>query len=530
MALACLKVYFSFAPEWPGPSVRRPLLSEDQGEPVALAADDLRQADKLFIDGTWREPSISELADVLNPATEEVFAHAPVGAAADCDAAVKAARQAIDEGPWGSMARKERSARLQAFHAHLEARTDEIAELAVKEAGATQAMALAGHVVGPLKYLAFCAEQAARDWTKSQPVTVTPAPNGSKILGASVSLREPVGVVAAITAFNFPFLLNLQKVGPALAMGNTVILKPSPFTPLEALILGEAAEAADLPPGVLNIVTGGPDVGALLTTDPRINLVSFTGSDAVGAKILEQAAPSLKRVLLELGGKSALIVRQDADLEAATDAGVFSNINQAGQGCILWTRHLVHNAVRDAYVERLREKLSAVRVGDPADPSTTMGPLIRESQRSRVEGYVAKGLEEGAKLVLGGQRPAHLQRGYFYEPTVFDDVDNHSTIAQQEIFGPVTSVIGFDDDDQAVRLANDSVYGLSGHIFSRDVGAAYEMAARLKTGQVWLNGGNGTTNPWDPFGGTKRSGIGKEGGEEGFFDFTDLKVVRFRGG
>jgi aldehyde dehydrogenase (NAD+) len=313
-------------------------------------------------------------------------------------------------------------------------------------------------------------------------------------------------------------------------MGNTVVLKPSPYTPLEALVLGEAAEAAGLPPGVLNVVTGGTEVGTMLTADPRVDLVSFTGSDAVGARILAQAAPTLKRVLLELGGKSALIVRADADIEAATDAGVFATTNQAGQGCVLWTRHLVHNAVKDAYVGRLTEKLSAVVVGDTADPATTMGPLIRESQRARVSGYVEKGLAEGGTLVLGGRRPAHCERGFFYEPTLFTDVDNRSTIAQEEIFGPVSAVIGFDDDDEAVRIANDTVYGLSGHIFSRDAGTAFEMASRLRTGQVLVNGGNGTTNPWDPFGGVKRSGIGRELGEEGFLEFTEAKVIRFRAG
>jgi aldehyde dehydrogenase (NAD+) len=486
--------------------------------------------DGLYIGGRWVEPSGVTFDELINPATEEVFATAPVGSTADCEAALAAARRAADEGPWPTMARRDRSRILQDFHDHLAGRVDELAELVRLEAGAPLAAARNAHVLTSLKYLAFCAEQAARDLSRAQPATVASTAAGTKVLGSSVTLRDPVGVVAAITAFNYPFYLNLQKLGPALAMGNTVVLKPSPYTPIEALVLAEAAEAAGLPPGVLNVVTGGVDIGAMLTTDPRVDLVSFTGSDTVGAQIAAQAAPSLKRMLLELGGKSALIVRADADLDAASDSGVFSNINQAGQGCILWTRHLVHNSVKDDYLSLLTQKLSAVVLGDTADPATQMGPLIRASQRDRVEHYVEKGLAEGAKLVLGGRRPPQCRRGFFYEPTVFAEVDNRSTIAQEEIFGPVTVVIGFDDDDEAVRLANDTVYGLSGHIYSRDTGTAYEMAGRLRTGQVLINGGNGTTNPWDPFGGVKRSGIGRELGEEGFLEMTEAKVVRFHAG
>jgi aldehyde dehydrogenase (NAD+) len=487
-------------------------------------------ANRLYIDGEWLEPAEGATEDVINPATETSFATAAVGTTKDADRAIVAARRAMDDGPWPTMAPAERSRRLLAFHDHLAGRVDELVELVTHETGAIAVAARNHHVVSSLNYFRWCAEQAARDFTKSSPPMVTPTTAGSSVLGASAILREPAGVVAAITAFNFPFYLNLQKLGPALATGNAVVLKPSPFTPLQALVMGEAAAAAELPAGVLNIVTGGPDVGTMLTTDPRVDLVSFTGSDAVGVKIMQQAAGTLKRVLLELGGKSAMIVRADADLEAAAQTGLWNTITQAGQGCVLCTRHLVHNSVRADYVARAAELFSAVRVGDPTDPRTGMGPLIRETQRQRVERYVRTGVDEGAELVSGGRRPPTCERGFFYEPTLLDDVDNSSTVAQQEIFGPVAVVIGFDDDDQAVRLANDSNYGLGGHIWTSDTGLAFEMARRIRTGQVLINGGNGATNPWDPFGGVKRSGIGRELGEEGLAEYTEVKTVRFHAG
>lgn len=486
--------------------------------------------ERLFIDGEWVAPADGGTERVINPATEEGFADAPVGGLVDCDRAIAAGRKAADDGTWANMAYRERSRRMMAFHDHLADRVDDLSGLVMREAGATQVAARHHHVLTSLKYLAFCADEAGRDRTKGLPPTVTPTAIGTNVLGASVLLREPVGLVSAITAFNFPLYLNLQKLGPALAMGNCVVLKPSPFTPLEALVLGEAAEAADLPPGVLNIVTGGADVGTALTTDPRIDLVSFTGSDPVGVMIMQQAAVTLKRVLLELGGKSALIVRHDADIDGAVASGLGATITQSGQGCVLTTRHLVHNSIRADYVERLSAKLDAVVVGDPADPASVMGPLIRDAQRARVERYVESGLSDGGRLAAGGKRPENQAKGWFYRPTLIDDVDNSWKIAQEEIFGPVAVVIGFDSDDEALRIANDSQYGLGGHIWSADAGTAFEMAKKIRTGQVLLNGGNGTTNPWDPFGGIKRSGIGRELGEEGFLEFTEAKTIRFHAG
>jgi aldehyde dehydrogenase (NAD+) len=356
---------------------------------------------------------------------------------------------------------------------------------------------------------------------------LTPAPDGSKVLGTSIVRQEPVGVVAAITPYNYPYMLNLAKIVPALLMGNSVVLKPSPYTPFEALLLGEAAQWAGLPDGVLNIVTGGLDVGMALTTDRRIGLVTFTGSDSVGATIMAQAAPTLKRVLLELGGKSAMVVRADANLDRAAAAGLGGFTSHCGQGCALLTRHLVHNSVRKAYVEKVTAMAGQIRIGNPADPATTMGPLIREVQRARVEHYVQLGIDSGARLVMGGRRPAELTHGFFFEPTLFDDVDNRSTLAQDEVFGPIGAVIGFDSDEEAINLANDSQFGLSGAVFSADAGRAYEMALEIRSGGVAINGGAGTMLSAAPFGGNGRSGQGRENGIQGLIEYTNSKSVSF---
>jgi aldehyde dehydrogenase (NAD+) len=335
-----------------------------------------------------------------------------------------------------------------------------------------------------------------------------------------------VGVVTAITAYNAPFLINLSKIVPALLAGNTMVLKPSPYTPFSALLFGEIASEIGLPPGVLNIVTGGPEVAQALTSDARVDMVTFTGSEAVGVAILGQAAPTIKKVLLELGGKSALIVRADADVQKAAMEGVFQVATHCGQGCALATRHLVHNSIRPAYVEMMKAIAGRIVVGDPADPATQLGPLIRGAARDRVERMVQMGRDEGAKLVLGGSTPAHLGKGFFYNVTVFDDVHNSMRIAQDEVFGPVASVIGFDTDEEAVQIANDSRYGLYGGIHSRDPAKAYEMALQLRTGGVVINGGLYRQND-APFGGYKRSGLGREYGAGWQHEYTHEKAIVF---
>jgi aldehyde dehydrogenase (NAD+) len=494
-------------------------------KPAARAA----RHDKLYIDGRWVKPASEVYEDVINPSTEEVLASVVVGTPADTDAAIAAARRAFDEGPWPRMDRRERARLMRAFYDAVARRKDDILKLTTDEVGLPSAQAIFQYSM-PMAHFANFIELSERDPLVSLPIQLSPLPGGGKALGGTVMSREPIGVVSSITPYNAPFLLNIIKVAGALAAGNTTVLKPSPYTPLSALLVAECADEAGIPPGVLNVVTGDIAVGEQLTTDPRIDMVSFTGSDVVGAKVMAQASKTLKKVQLELGGKSVLIVRRDADLDLAVTLGMRGFTTSCGQGCSLTTRLLVHNAIRGEYVERLAAAVDAMVVGRADDPMTTMGPLIREVARARVEKYVQLGLAEKGRLVRGGKRPSGLERGFFYEPTFFDDIGNHTRIAQEEIFGPVGVVIGFDSDDDAVRIANDSRYGLGGGIVSRDAGTAFEMALRVRTGQVHLNGGLGGPPIHAPFGGFKQSGIGREWGEEGFKEFFQLKAVTFHAG
>lgn len=488
----------------------------------------LKHPNALYIDGHWLPASQSEA--VINPATEELLGDAPVGDGVLVEAALAAARLAFDKGVWPRLSQSERQSKMTDFLDAIDRRSAEIIRLIVAEAGATQMLAKFLQYDIPMQHARAAIELSSRPAITPLPVETTPNAQGTITLGAGVIVRDPVGVVSAITPYNFPFFLNIGKIVPAMVMGCTVILKPSPYTPFQALILGEIAEEVGLPNGVLNIVTGGMEVGAALTTDPRVDLVSFTGSDSVGSAIQAQSAPTLKRVLLELGGKSALIVRPDADLQAAAMAGLMGFTIHAGQGCALLTRHLVHNSVRPQYTEMLKAMVGHIKVGDPADPATGMGPLIREVARARTESYVEIAKSEGARLVTGGERPAGLEKGFFYTPTLFDDVENHHRIAQEEVFGPIGVVIGYDTDEEAIALANDSPFGLSGGIFSANVGRAYEMALELRTGGVMINGGGGKMSSHAPFGGIKRSGYGREYGLEGINEFTNIKTISFKGG
>ena len=488
----------------------------------------LRHPGRLYIRGDWLPSDQAE--PIINPATEQVIGDAPVGTLAHVDAAISAAHEAFHKGPWPRLPQRERQAVVSAFLDAVDRRAGEIVKLIVAEAGSTQMLAQFLHYGIAMQHARAAVEQSGRPAITPLPVETTPNAQGGLTLGAGVMVREPVGVVAAITPYNFPFFLNLGKIVPAMLTGCTVVLKPSPYTPFEALILGEMAEEAGLPAGVLNIVTGGVEVGEALTTDVRVDLVSFTGSDKVGALIQAQSAPTLKRVVMELGGKSALIVRPDADLIQAAASGVGGFTVHCGQGCALLTRHLVHNSVKDQYVATVKAMVEQMKVGDPADPTVAMGPLIREVARKRTQDYVDVALAEGATLVTGGRRPDGLDRGFFYAPTLFADVKNHHRIAQEEVFGPIGVVIGYDSDEEAIALANDTDFGLSGGIFSADVGRAYEMALQLRTGGVSINGGGGRMSSHAPFGGIKRSGYGREYGVEGLNEFTYIKTISFKGG
>jgi acyl-CoA reductase-like NAD-dependent aldehyde dehydrogenase len=418
---------------------------------------------------------------------------------------------------------------MQRMHAALQARAEGIKALAVAEGGYTLALAHVMNFERPMQLFALALQRSLLPTTRALPVetALNPfAPEGPALIGSGVVVREPVGVVSAITAYNAPFLINLSKIVPALLAGNTLVLKPSPYTPFAALLFGEVAQEIGLPPGVLNIITGDADVAQHITSDARVDMVTFTGSDKVGAAILAQGAPTIKRTLLELGGKSALIVRADADVQRAAMEGIFQVATHCGQGCALATRHLVHNSIRPAYVATLQAIAAQIKVGDPADAATQLGPLIRAASREHVERMVQAGRDAGARLVCGGTRPAHLERGFFHDVTVFDDVRNDMAIAQDEIFGPVASVIGFDTDDEAIRIANDSRYGLYGAIHTADAAKAYEMALQVRAGGVIINGGLYRQND-APFGGYKRSGLGREYGEDWLHEYTQQKAVLF---
>lgn len=485
---------------------------------------------ELYINGSWKPPGNNQFEDVVNPATEEVFGQAPLGSVDDVAEAIAAAREAFDHGPWPQMSFAQRIEVMKRFRDCLQAREAEVCALLQAEVGVSHMLLKGPQFGGVIEALDYCIELAAEVKPRANDVVVTPNvldPSAPGTLGAATTFYEPYGVVAGISAYNYPILINMTKLAPALITGNTLILKPSPLTPFSALLLGKIADEAGIPPGVLNIVTGGVEIGTALTSDPRVDLISFTGSDAVGSTILTQSAKHLKKVHLELGGKSAMIVRADADLAVAAGNAAFNFTLHAGQGCALLTRFLVHNSIRPAFTEAVKGILSQLKVGDPADPQTVIGPLISAAALAKTEHYVRKGLEEGARLVFGGQRPEGLDKGYFHNPTLFDDVDNASIVAQEEVFGPIGVIIGFDTDEEAIAIANNSNFGLSGGIISQDKATAFAMAQKIRTGDVKINGGTGGLYFRAPFGGYKRSGIGREFGPNWLHEYMLEKSIHY---
>ncbi|MET7773439.1 aldehyde dehydrogenase family protein [Nocardia sp. NPDC005366] len=476
---------------------------------------------RLYIDGAWADSDGDTMLDVVNPATEQIIGRVPQATVTDVRRAVEAARRAFDEGPWPTMSPRERAQVLIRMADALEKRRAELVDLNIAESGSTRALAEYLQVGIPLQHLRDMAERILPAFEFERGVL----PTVGQGIGQGVVLREPAGVAALISAYNFPLFLNVMKLAPALAAGCTVVLKPAPTTPLEAFVLGQAAEEAGLPAGVLNIVTGDLEAGRELTTNPMVDLVSFTGSDTVGRLVYEQAAPSLKKVVLELGGKSPNIVCDDADLTAAAESVIANMVTHAGQGCALFTRTLVHRSRYDELIAMVTGGLAMIQVGDPAEPDTTMGPLISEAQRDKVEALIAAGVREGARIAFGGGRPAGVDRGYFVEPTLFVDVDNSMEIARKEFFGPVGVVIPFDDDEQAIRLANDSEFGLAANVFAADPARALSIAKRIRTGLVSINGGGGGVSPHLPFGGYKQSGLGREWGAAGLDEYLQTKAV-----
>jgi len=476
---------------------------------------------RLFIDGDFHEARSGAVYDNINPATEEVIGRVADAAAGDMDAAVAAARRAFDATAW-STDRALRKRCMEQLREGLEKEKEHLRQQTVAEVGSPLQLTYAvqgDSVIRDLEWVTNLIDTF--EWERDLGVHEFFGMKSRRQVW-----KEPVGVVGAITPWNFPLQVNLGKVAPALAAGNAVVLKPAPDTPWNAAFIARAvAEYTDMPPGIFNVVSSADPalVGEVLTGDPRVDLVTFTGSTAVGRRIMASAAQTLKKVFLELGGKSANIVLDDADLaQACGFAG--SVCTHGGQGCAIATRMLLPRSRYEEGVEIAKASFEAVKYGDPADIQNSMGPLINARQRERVLGYIEKGVAEGARLVVGGKRPEHLPKGYYVEPTLFADVDNSMTIAQEEIFGPVLALIPFEDDDDAVRIANDSIYGLSGVITSGSEERALAMARRIRTGTLMVNGGL-WFGPDAPFGGYKQSGIGREMGIEGFAEYLETKSI-----
>ena len=480
----------------------------------------MKSYDRLFIGGEWVEPSSSSVIDVVSPTNGEPVGRVPEAQVADIDRAVAVARDAFDNGPWPRMAPAERALVLSRAAEAIRSDMQGISELISNEMGSPVSWGLLAQVLAPtmiIDYYAGLGSTFAFDTMKDG------------LLGPVLVTKEPVGVVAAITPWNVPLFLAVAKLSPALLAGCAVVFKPAPETPLDANLLGEILAEAGLPKGVLSVVPAGREVGEHLVNHPGVDKVSFTGSSVAGRKIGAACGANLKRVSLELGGKSAAIMLDDVDLTTAVPLLLPNAIMNNGEACISLTRILAprdrYNEVSEALVEQVR----ALKVGDALDPETEVGPLVAERQRDRVENYIRIGQEEGAKVAIGGGRPAGFDKGWFVEPTVFVDVDNSMRIAQEEIFGPVLSVIPYDDDADAVRIANDSEYGLCGAVFSGDNDRGLRIARQVRTGTYMVNSGV----PIDfasPFGGYKASGIGREFGEDGLELFLEKKTINLPAG
>lgn len=452
-----------------------------------------------------------------NPATGAVIGHAPDAGVAEAEAAIAAARRAFDTTSWPTDVEL-RIRCLDQLHRAVVEHADELRELTIAEVGATRALTHGAQLDDPIGIVRFYAD-LLRDYEFAEDLGNR---ESRGMLHHRWVEKEAAGVVAAIIAYNYPNQLALAKLAPALAAGCTVVLKGAPDTPLVTLALGELiANHTDIPDGVVNVLTSsGPETGEALTTSPDVDVVTFTGSTAVGRKIMAAASQTIKRVFLELGGKSAVIMLDDADFAGAAMFAAFSMVTHAGQGCALTSRLLVPRSHHDEIVELIAQNFAKVRHGDPADPKALMGPLINERQRDKVDGMVQRAVAAGATLVTGGKR---LDPGYFYAPTLLTNVDPDSEIAQEEIFGPVLVVIAFDDDDDAVRIANNSIYGLAGAVFSRDQDRALRVARRIRAGSFSVNGGN-YFGADSPFGGYKQSGVGREMGVAGLEEFLELKT------
>ncbi|MEU7039950.1 aldehyde dehydrogenase family protein [Streptomyces varsoviensis] len=472
----------------------------------------MKAHDGMYIDGAWRPAAGRETIAVVNPADEQEIGAVPAGVEADVDAAVRAARAALPG--WAATAPAERGERLAALRDRLVARTDEIAEVITAELGSTLGFSKRVQVGVPVAVTGSYAELAASYAFEEK-------------VGNSTVLLEPVGVVGAITPWNYPLHQITNKVAPALAAGCTIVVKPAEDTPLTAQLFAECVAEAGIPAGVVNLVTGlGTVAGQALAEHPGVDLVSFTGSTAVGRKIGAIAGAAVKRVALELGGKSANVILPGADLPKAVAVNVADVVRNSGQSCNALTRMLVHRDQYEEAVALAAEEARAYVPGDPRDERSRLGPLVNAKQRDRVRGYIEKGVAEGARLVTGGaDAPEGQPGGYYVSPTVFADVTPEMTIAQEEIFGPVVSILKYEDEDDALRIANGTDYGLAGAVWAADDAIATAFARRLDAGQVDINGGR--FNILAPFGGYKRSGVGRELGTHGLAEYLQTKSLQF---
>jgi len=479
----------------------------------AIKLINIRQHDKLFIDGRWTSPSSDGRIEVISPITEEVIFTVAEAREADMDRAVAAARTAFDHGPWPRMSPAERGAYLRRFGEALNARSEELGHAWTNQTGVIHAIGKYAAPGGAQQFL-YYADLASNFQFEEEIASAG---------GPAMIVREPVGVVAGIVPWNSPFGLACIKVAPALLAGCTVVLKASPETPLDAYIMAEAAEQIGLPPGVLNVVTAHRPASEHLVRNPDVDKVSFTGSTAAGKKIAAIVAERMGRYTMELGGKSAAMVLDDTGVDEAVRSLTGSLCLVSGQVCAALTRVVVPRRRHDEFADAFAEAFRALKPGDPYDPASHLGPLATDRQLDRVLGYVAKGQAEGATLAAGGARPANLNRGWYIEPTLFTNVDNRMVIAQEEIFGPVLALIPAEDEEDAIRIANESAYGLNGAVLTHDRQKAYQLARRVRAGNISQGGFRVDTSVG--FGGFKQSGVGREGGREGLVPYLESKTV-----